>query len=330
MSDSATPQPIWHPSKPLFWFFGAASLLFVLRFVLAFTALPQTAAIIASIFSTAIFIVVPFVGLFCGASFGWKPPQAWILLLTGVILHGGSLLILQQVKMNAIAGLTFGNFMQIGMLFWTLGLGVLVAILIKEKNMLLPIAIFLAGMDALLILTPFTPQARIAMQNPEIVGNMGLKVPAVNVAQPGIESLPVAVNDILFVGPADLFISAMFFAAMFRYNMRARQTATWLIPVLIAYLFLVLLTRIPLPALVPIGLTALIVNWKEFKLAKDEKIATWLVTIIALAMTGYGAYAKATYKPPPELPAELSMPGPGQVPPGQEGLPTQPPPDQNR
>lgn len=327
MSELGEPIAVWRPRTPLPVFFGCAALLFVLRAVLAYIALPPLAAAVGSIFTTAIFIVVPFVGLFCGAAHAWKSSQAWILTLAGAILHGGSLLAVQTLKPPPEAALILGNFMQVGMLGWTLGLGALVSILIKERNMLLPIAIFLAGLDALLILTPFTPQAKIAMQNPQIVGNMGLRVPAVKAT--GTDQLPLAVNDILFVGPADLFISAMFFAAMFRYGMRARQTALWLIPVLIGYLFLVLVTHMPLPALVPIGLTALIVNWKEFKLSKDEKAATALVAFIAVAMAAYGAYAKATYKPP-KLPAGTSPSPDGPMPPTPGLNNGQPPQDQHR
>jgi len=329
MSANSETTNTWKPNKPLLWYFGSVALLFILRTALAFITLPPTPAMVASILTTSIFIIIPFVGLFCGSAFDWKPPQAWILLLTGVVLHAGSFVFLRQVRVDPLTGLILQNFMQLGMLFWTLGLGVLVSILIREKNMLLPIAIFLAGMDALLILTPFTPQARIAAENPEIIGNIGLRVPEVRVATPGIPQAPIAISDIGYVGPADLFISAMFFAAMFRYGMRAKQTAIWLVPVLIIYLFLVLLTRIPLPALVPIGLTALIVNWKEFKLAKDEKVATWGVTVIALAMTAYGAYAKATYKPPIP-PTDSSQLGTGQEPPTPEDSPPQLPPDPNR
>lgn len=329
MFDNQETTTIWKPKNPLLWFFGSVALLFLLRTGLAFVSMPPTAALIASIFTTAIFIVIPFAGLFCGASFDWKPSKAWILLLSGVVLHAGAFVILRQVKVDPLSGLTLQNFMQLGMLFWTLGLGVLVSILIKEKNMLLPVAIFLAGMDALLILTPFTPQARIAAENPDIIGNIGLRVPEVRVATPGVPQAAIAINDIGFVGPADLFISAMFFAALFRYGMRAKQTAIWLIPVLIGYLFLVLLTHIPLPALVPIGLTALIVNWKEFKLLKDEKIATWVVSAIAIAMAAYGAYAKATYKPP--TPQVDSLPlGSGQAPPKPANSPPQVSQDPNR
>lgn len=327
MSTETTNVPFWQPSKPLVWFFSAAAILFLLRTLLAFVTLPPTAALVASLLTTAIFIIVPFTGLFLGAAHQWKPQPAWILLLSGVILHGGALLIIRQIKPEPLIGLMLGNLMQLGMLGWTLGLGVLVSILIREKNMLLPIAIFLAGLDALLILTPFTPQARIVAENPEVVGNMGLRVPAVR--STAIDNLPIAVNDIGFVGPADLFISAMLFACLFRYRMRPRQTAIWLIPVLIAYLFLVFLLSIPLPALVPIGLTVLIVNWREFNLTKDEKAATWLVTVIALAMTGYGLYAKATYKPP--APQADSLPTTtAQEPPKPANSPTQPSPTQNR
>lgn len=319
----------WRPSKPLMVFFGGCALLFVLRLILGFIAVPPQVAIVLSVLTTAIFILVPVIALFAGASADWKPSNAWILMLVGAILHGGNFLLMRQVKLDAISNLLSQNLMQFGMLCWTLALGVLVAILIREKNMLLPIAIFLAGMDALLILAPMTPQAQIIAQNPEIVGNIGLRIPSVKSTTPENPNVPVGVNDLGYVGPADLFISAMFFAALFRYKMRAKETATWLGPVLLGYLFIVLATSMPLPALVPIGITVLIINWREFQMKKEEKQATWLVAFIALAMAGFGLYARINYKPP-ELPPESSQMDPSQGSPKPGDLPPQAPPDQNR
>lgn len=319
----------WRPSKPLVVFFGGCALLFVLRLLLGFVAVPPQVAMVLSLLTTAIFILVPIIALFAGAAADWKPGKAWILLLVGGVLHGGNFVLMRQVKLDPIAALFSQNLMQFGMLCWTLGLGVLVSILIREKNMLLPIALFLAGMDALLILAPMTPQAQIVAQNPEIVGNMGLRIPSVKSTTPENPNVPVGVNDLGYVGPADLFISAMFFAAMFRYKMRAKETATWLGPVLLGYLLIVLATSMPLPALVPIGLTVLIINWREFQMKKDEKAATWLVAFIALAMASYGLYARITYKPP-ALPTEPLQMDPSQAPPKPGDLPSQAPPDQNR
>jgi hypothetical protein len=175
----------------------------------------------------------------------------------------------------------------------------------------------------------FTPQAKIAAQATEIIGNMGLRVPAVRSTETGISNLPIEVRDIGFVGPADLFISAMFFAAIFRYGMRSKETAIRLPPVLIAYLFLVFLTGMPLPALVPIGITFLIINWREFKLSKDEKIATWVIAFIAMAMAGYGLYAKLTHKPQ-ATPTETSHSDPAPKPPTPVNSTEPPDPTNNR
>ena len=64
------------------------------------------------------------------------------------------------------------------------------------------------------------------------------------------------------------------------------------IPVLIAYLLLVLLVGgffSALPALLPIGVTIFIVNRKEFKLSKDEMQGTLLVIAIGIGLIIWGA-----------------------------------------
>lgn len=330
MSESAAtlesePGDIWRPRRPLAIYFGAVAILFVLRLVLGFVAVPPLASQILSILSTAIFIVTPIYALLCAAAYRWKTSTAWLLTGAGALLHGGMFLLMRSVRLDPVAGLLAQNGMQVGMLFWTAGLGVLVAILIREKNMLLPVALFLAGLDAFLILMPYTPQAQIVAQNPEIVGNLGLRIPAVKSTVPGERQLPVGVQDLGFVGPADLFISAMFFAALFRYRMRPRETAIWLAPVLLGYLFVVLVSGMALPALVPIGLTVLIVNWREFTMSREEKQATGLVLLIALALAGYGLYARLTYKPPASpvesLPLDSDPSTPALGPPPEPGWP---------
>lgn len=73
----------------------------------------------------------------------------------------------------------------------------------------------------------------------------------------------------------------------------------------------------------PIGATVLIVNRRHFELTKDEKMGTWVVGLIALALAGWGIYQRATYVPPKELPrpgAPLNA-APGQAEPAEGGLP---------
>jgi len=88
----------------------------------------------------------------------------------------------------------------------------------------------------------------------------------------------------------------MFLVALFRFDLRPKRTVNVVVPVLLAYMFLVTLIGKPLPALVPIGTCVLLVNWKEFKLTKDERMATVGVTVLGLALFTWGMFQKPTDK----------------------------------
>lgn len=296
----------WRPRSPLGLFLGAAAGVFVLTVLAGVLSAPPAVAVGLSVVAAVFFVGLPILGLFSGSAHGWTAKGALVPLLAGVALHGGAFLTIRSFKLEGLPGLLLQASMQVGVMAWCLGLGALVAILIRERNMLLPVAIFLAGMDAFLILSPLTPQAQIAAENPEVIKNIGYTVPMVRASGPDAPA-GVGLQDMVYIGPADLFISAVFFACLFRYGMRARATATWLVPVLVGYLFLVLLTGMPLPALVPIGITVLAVNWREFQLSRDEKQATWLVTVIALGLAGWGVYNRLTYVPPVRESEESGM-----------------------
>jgi hypothetical protein len=187
---------------------------------------------------------------------------------------------------------------QVGLAGWTLGLGVLVATMIKDKNMILPIALFLAGFDMFLVFTPTGPTARFLESQPEVFQSVAMSVPA---PQPsGTESTPEArVEPMAFVGPADLFFVATFFVCLHRFKMRVLETARWLVPVMATYLAVVLLPfgLGMLPALVPIGATVLLVNRREFQLSRDEKLGTALTALIAFGLAAYGLFARLTQTP---------------------------------
>lgn len=329
MSSDVVTSDSWRPQKPFVTFGIVVVVLLVLRIILGFVVAPPAVALGLSLLNTVIFVGLPIYGLFYAAAHSWTAKQAWVPLLVGVVLHAGMFLIIRSLKLEGAPQVFASAFMQTGVMFWCLGLGALVSILIREKNMILPIAIFLAGMDAFLILTPFTPQAKIVKDNPEIVGALGVAVPGVKAAPAAGETVPVGTFDLAYIGPADLFIAAMLFACIFRYGMQTRATAKWLGPVLVGYMLLVLGFRISLPALVPIGLTVLLVNRKEFTMNKEERQATWGVTVIALAMAGFGVYNSLTYKPPkqPDEPAMQTDGSGEQKPPS---LPGSTDPDPNR
>ncbi|MDI9635136.1 hypothetical protein QPK87_31570 [Kamptonema cortianum] len=318
----------WRPRKPLVGFFAILAILFVLRTALGFVVVAPSVALFLSGLFTVVFIVLPIAGLFWAAAKEWKSREALLMLIIGAILHILCFVYLRQLKPEGAVEVLMKSVMQTGVLLWCFGLGASVSILIKEKSMVLPIAIFLAGMDAFLILTPTTIVSKIAAENPAIVGSLGYQVPMVKQSVPGVV-VPVGSADLAYVGPADLFITAVFFTCLFRYRMRTKETALWLAPVLVAYLFLVFLLRFPLPALVPIGLTVLIVNAREFQLSREEKQATWFVTLIALGMASYGLWMRINHKPQGSQ-SELSIDAAAPQPPKPAGSIELSPADPNR
>ncbi|MCB0825316.1 MAG: hypothetical protein KDC26_03940 [Armatimonadetes bacterium] len=290
------------------WFWLTLLGLFLLRVAMGFVGVSPALAQPLTFVTAAIIMGASFFALFQGAKGLWTALKGFIFIGIGVLLHGGGIILMNGLKLQGAPGVFVEVFIQMGVLIWCMGLGALVAILIKEKNLILPVAIFLAGFDAFLILTPTTPMAQIAQKNPEIVGNIGMTVPQVKVQTPD-EEPKAGIVDLAYAGPADLFFAATFFVCLYRYKMKAKKTALILGPILFLYLILVMSVGIPLPALVPIGLTVLLVNAGEFKLKKDEKLAVGFVALIALGLAGFGLYKRATYKPPAEEETTLELPG---------------------
>ena len=290
------------------WFWMTLLGLFLLRVAMGFIGVPPHVAGPLSLVTTAIIVGASFFALFQGAKGTWNALKGFIFIGIGILIHGGGIIAINAMKLQGAPGVFVEVLTQMGVMIWCMGMGALVAILIKEKNLILPVAIFLAGFDAFLILTPTTPMAQIAQKNPEVVGNIGMTVPQVKAQNPD-EAPKAGIVDMAYVGPADLFFAATFFVCLYRYKMKAKKTAIILGPVLFLYLILVMSLGIPLPALVPIGLTVLLVNVGEFRLKKDEKVAVGFVFIIALGLAGFGLYKRTTYEPPVEEETLIELPG---------------------
>jgi hypothetical protein len=137
---------------------------------------------------------------------------------------------------------------------------------------------------------------------PNLLQQGGLALPQSQSDVVSISNVTVAKAGI--VGPADLVFLGVFFLAMFRFDMKPERTFRVMVPVLIAYMVIVLVTGIALPALVPMGLVVLLVNWNEFKLNKDEWAGTGVIAAIAAAILIYSATRP---KPKPKPPLEPSI-----------------------
>lgn len=294
-----------------------AGVLALLRIGTAYLAVPAGLATFLSVLATLIFVAWPILAIFRAAGDRWDAKTGFILLGIGVALHLGGVLVARFGLHDQGPGAVFLIALaQSGLLLWCVALGALLSMLIRDKNLLLPVAIFLAGLDMFLVFAPVGIARQIVEKNPELFKSVAYTVPKVATGEPTGMIVPMA-----FVGPADFFFLAMFFVAICRFNMRVHETLKWIVPVLLGYLAIVMLAggvRIGpislgmLPALLPIGLTVLLVNRKEFKLAKDEKAATVVVGLIAVALAGLAIWMslKAS-KPGPQVVPSTTGDAPG-------------------
>lgn len=305
------------------------SVLFVLRLILGVVTVPPQAAVALSLVATVLFLALPIVALFRASEFAWSGRSAGLTLLAGAVIHVFGAVLANSMPQVGFATVFVQSVVQVGIAIWTLGLGALVALMIKDKNLILPMAVFLAGLDVFLVFNPDAPTSKIIRQNPAVFQSMAVKIPAARVATSQPQGAQI-VNQ-AFVGPADLLFMATFLVVLSKFKMKLRETAKWLVPVMIAYLLLVLspLGLNMLPALVPIGITVLIVNRKEFRMSKEETLMAWGAVALSIALAGFGLYKHFTYKPKAE-PIVISTTDDGQL---SQGRATMPPPaseDQSR
>ncbi|MCC6403643.1 MAG: hypothetical protein IT207_06495 [Fimbriimonadaceae bacterium] len=302
-------------SNGLAGYFLLTGVLFALRIALGLLEFPAAAAPFLDVLSVVAFVGLPVLAVFWAGSHPWTRTHAVAFIVGGIVLQGGALLLARTPLGEGVLGLIVQSFGQFGLVAWCTGLGALVASLIKERNLLLPVALFLAGLDVFFVFHPSGPVAKVMSQNPEILSSVALEVPMAREAAPGRAPKEPKIEPFAYVGPADVFFSAMFFVALYRFEMRARETARWLVVALVGYLILVMLPigLGMLPALVPIGLTVILVNRGEFRLAPQEKAMTAFVGAIAVFLAGFGVWSRLTK--PPALPVGPAQTGTGQRPP---------------
>jgi hypothetical protein len=275
-------------------FFLILLLLALLRIVLPFVQLPTPVLPVATVVVTVVFVASPIFAIFVASRHPWSARLAAAFLLGGAAVHAA---FGAWARLEPVATLVAGAVAQIGLVCWTVGLGALIATMIRDKNLIIPVAIFLVAFDVFLVLTPVGPTRVIMEAIPEALPAVAMAIPQVGRVEP-----------FAYVGPADLLFLGMFFIAIHRFRMRARQTLIALVPTLLLYLLFTIVVG-PIPLLVPIGLVVLAVNLPEFKMNSEEKLSTLVVAVLAIGLVIWGMTRPAppvetsSEAPAPELPA---------------------------
>lgn len=285
-------------------FFGAITLLAAIRVALGFAVFPVGLLGALNVGLEVLYLGLPVIAIYRASDAPWSPRWALAFLVGGIMVQAGSIAFDHFVlRQHGFASGLISALSQIGLQTWCVGLGALLATLIREKNILIPIALFLALYDMFLVLTPVGPTQQLLKNAPAILQNAGMSIPKASATPTGGKAAVVA-----YVGPADLVFLGAFFVALFRFGMRTRETLVAMVPTLLGYMVVVLVFGVSLPALLPIGAVILIVNRKEFQLSKDEKLSTALITIMGVSLLVYGMTHSR-----PKLPPEPSKTDHGPV-----------------
>lgn len=287
-------------SKGLAAFFGTLGLLAILRIAMSYLLVPEALRVPISFLITIAFVILPVLALFKAGSHFWTAKLAFAFIFIGLAIQffvpmlstGGPGFL--PILVSAIA--------QQGLPMWTVGLGAGLALLLKDKNMLLPVAIFLALFDIFLVFTPVGFVQQLMKSHPKLLPAMAHQIPQI-ATKPQETGVPV--GTFAYIGPADFLFMGMFFVAVFRFGMRSKETFRWLLVALALYIPLALLLG-PVPLLVPIGLAVLIVNLREFKMNTEEKISTAIVAAIGIGIIVWSATRPKPVPQPEPLPVDSS------------------------
>lgn len=175
--------------------------------------------------------------------------------------------------------LILGQVADVARAFAAVGLGALVAGLIRERNILLPASIFAAFADIMMVNFGTVHVALQSEKGQKVVSAMSSHTPSVKVGSIAIPSLTVGMADIVFIG--------FFVACVVRFGMNLRGTLLAFSVLLTAALLAVAIWGLPVPALAPMAFAFLLTNYRHFQLSRSEKQAVGIAfALVALVTAG--------------------------------------------
>ena len=201
------------------------------------------------------------------------PAQSVLVAVAGLALWLGLL----QLRPSPTLAPVLATAMDLGKILAASGLGMALAAALKEPNILLPAGLFAAFADFIVVTIGTVKQAQSTEQGQKLLEAVSAKAPAVHAKLPT-----------LTIGPADFLFLGVFLACVLRFDLGLRRNAIALAVVLAGSLLLVVLANISVPALAPMSITFIAMNWRKFKLSKQEIVSTFVVLgLVGALFVGY-------------------------------------------
>lgn len=166
----------------------------------------------------------------------------------------------------------------LALMFTAILFGVLASRIIREPALLIPAALVGAVVDYWGV---FFGTTRAALQHhPQLVARLSVPVPAFAGFAP-----------LVTIGPADFLFLGLFFACIQRFGLNLRATFAACLALLSATILLIV-PRMDVPALVPIGAAVLGANWRRLRLSRSETFALLYGLALVAAILALFAWLK--------------------------------------
>ncbi|MCX7599757.1 MAG: hypothetical protein N2512_12950 [Armatimonadetes bacterium] len=206
--------------------------------------------------------------------------------LAGVLVTGGVWYLLSGARAEGPLRLSLLATVSVAFLLACGILGRLVARLVRDRNLLLPVLLTAVAAD---IFTVFAGPTRQALEKaPQVVQKLSVAVPQAGSAAgaKGVAGLAMAAS----IGLGDYIFTALFLAAAWRHGLNVSgATLGAAAAALLGMAAVFLVPALPaLPLLPFIVLGVLVPNWGRFRLSRQEKVSLAAgMVFLALLLSGF-------------------------------------------
>jgi len=218
-------------------------------------------AVIISVASVGMLMLLQLAFAISIVALRMRLPTSAIVAVVSALLFAGTFLLAVEVHLSTAAVLGVAGLQRLLLMLFAVSLGYTVSFIIGEANILLPVAVFAACTDYWNV--TFGPLRHILEKKPIIVEALAVQMPNPVPGMPGT-----------MIGMGDFVFFALFFGVLYRFAMNVKG-AFWLVYGLLTVSMLVVMKfGSALPALVPLGLAVVAANVRNFKLKREELLAT--------------------------------------------------------
>jgi hypothetical protein len=262
------------PAGALGWVLAAAVAYLLFRLAFSFqlaAGTPGWVIALATVLAAVGSIGLPIALLAALVRAVRSPLHGFLVALVGLALWFG---LAAGVRGGPVA--IVGGLQDLGKILAAGGVGIAISGGLREPNILLPAGVFAAFADFVVVRFGTVKHALSTPKGQAVLKAVSASVPSVH---PTVAPLTI--------GPADFLFLGVFLACAARFDLGLRRNAVVLAIVLALSLLLVQVLP-AVPALAPMSAAFLALNWRKFRLTRQEIVSTVVVLgVMGALFVGY-------------------------------------------